>query len=326
MVILDLEWNRGYDKKPLEEILQIGAVRVDRPGGPVRDTFSVFIRPAVHKRFDIGAKYLPELERSKSSDTTFPEAMERFRAWCGEETEFASWGPGDLESLEQNCQYWGVPSIRAERVRNIQTAFAYMLGVEGTQIALWRAAEYCGVPDTFTFHNALNDAVYTAAVAEWVTEEALDYTPPPHRHHRHRGASFTTLPFPPQPKRKTSPYPSREGVLDTVESRRAVCPICDRKLWIQQWRPSPEGQYYTTFRCPDHGRFLCRLTLSQREDGRWQGTLAVPELTRETRLAYQRSLDGEVHLCKSIKKKKKKRRRYGHKKASGEAARTGGAT
>lgn len=56
MIIFDFEWNRGYDKKPLDEILQIGAVRVDRLGGPVTDTFNVYIRPVVHKKFDPGAK------------------------------------------------------------------------------------------------------------------------------------------------------------------------------------------------------------------------------------------------------------------------------
>ena len=43
MIIMDLEWNRSYDKIPLEEILQIGAVRLERMGGPIVDTFSVFI-------------------------------------------------------------------------------------------------------------------------------------------------------------------------------------------------------------------------------------------------------------------------------------------
>jgi len=324
MIILDLEWNRGYDKKPLDEILQIGAVRVDRPGGPIRDTFSEFIHPSIHKRFDIGAKNLPELEQSRGSKTTFAEAMERFRLWCGEETEFASWGPGDLEALEQNCRYWDVPPLKAQRIRNIQTAFTYMLGAEGTQIALWRAADYCGIPDTFTFHNALNDAVYTAAVAAWVTEEALDYTPLPRRR---RGAGFTTLAFPPPPKRKTGLYPDREGVLNAVEARRPACPLCGQRLWVQRWWPAAEGQYYSTFRCPDHGRFLCRLTLSRQEEGRWQGVLAVPELTWEQRLAYQRSLDGQVYLCKGLSKKKKnrkKRRRHGRRKGTA-AARTGGA-
>ena len=56
MIILDLEWNRSYDKTPLNEILQIGAVRVGRLGGPVLDSFNVYIRPTVHKRFDPGAK------------------------------------------------------------------------------------------------------------------------------------------------------------------------------------------------------------------------------------------------------------------------------
>ena len=35
MIVLDLEWNRGYDKKPLDEVLQIGAVRMDW-AGPLR--------------------------------------------------------------------------------------------------------------------------------------------------------------------------------------------------------------------------------------------------------------------------------------------------
>lgn len=39
MIILDLEWNRGYDNRPLNEILQIGAVRIERLGGPIVGTF-----------------------------------------------------------------------------------------------------------------------------------------------------------------------------------------------------------------------------------------------------------------------------------------------
>ena len=55
MIVMDLEWNRSYDKKKLDEILQIGAVRTAYPGGPILSTFSVFIKPRVHKRFDPGA-------------------------------------------------------------------------------------------------------------------------------------------------------------------------------------------------------------------------------------------------------------------------------
>ena len=75
MIILDLEWNRSYDKIPLEEILQIGAVRLDRMGGKILDTFSVFIRPCVHKKLNRTAKALPELRQSLESTVTFSAAF-----------------------------------------------------------------------------------------------------------------------------------------------------------------------------------------------------------------------------------------------------------
>ena len=51
MIVLDLEWNRGYDKTPLEEILQIGAVKLDKLGGTITDTFCIFVHPCVHRNF-----------------------------------------------------------------------------------------------------------------------------------------------------------------------------------------------------------------------------------------------------------------------------------
>ena len=50
MIILDLEWNRGYDKKPIEEILHIGAVKIDHLGGPIVDTFNSYIKPVIHAK------------------------------------------------------------------------------------------------------------------------------------------------------------------------------------------------------------------------------------------------------------------------------------
>ena len=106
MIVMDLEWNRGYDAKPVDEILQIGAVRVDGSGA-IRDTFSVFIKPAIHKKFDRGARSLPDLESSRESDVTFPEAWGMFEAWRGDDDEFAFWGSGDFEAVRQNCAYYG---------------------------------------------------------------------------------------------------------------------------------------------------------------------------------------------------------------------------
>ncbi len=178
MIVMDLEWNRGYDRKKLDEVLQIGAVRIDRPGGAVRDTFCAYIAPRVHKRFDPGARKLPDLRDSLDSTLTFAEAWTAFTAWCGGEREFAFWGPDDFGVIRQSCAYWGVACFEPERVFNFQRAFSHACGAGSTMLALWRAIDYLGVPDVFDFHNALYDALYTALVGEWLREEDLAYAPP----------------------------------------------------------------------------------------------------------------------------------------------------
>lgn len=315
LIILDLEWNRSYDKTPLDEILQIGAVRVEKLGGPVVDAFTVFIRPTVHRRFDPGARKLPELQASIESATEFPAALEAFRAWCGGETAFAAWGGGDdFKALRQNCEYWNLPPVPVETVCDLQMAFSYLVGT-GQQVALWRAVEYCGIPDIFDFHNALYDALYTAVVARWITPEALAWRPAPREGLRRMPSlRLCKLPFPRQPRHKVGPLPSPEGVLNARAGRQPVCPLCGRTGSVSRWSfTRPKGGeiprvYYAVFSCPEHGRFLCRLTLAPREDGTWLGRRTVPVLTPELAREYETARQGGVHICRGEGKRKKRHR------------------
>lgn len=311
MVIFDLEWNRGYDRNPLNEVLQIGAVRVERLGGPVQDVFDAWIKPVVHKRFDVGASALPELKAYKSRGRSFGGAMEAFRAWCGTETVFASWGVGDLDTLKENCAYWHVDFLpKVEKAYDFQTAFAHMLGTEQS-IALWRAAAYCGIPDTFTFHNARNDALYTALVGACLTPEALAYVPPTKA--EKLALKFCAVPFPQQPKRRVGPQSTLERALDAREGRKPPCPLCGRSGTVNRWsiagKKLGEGQYYGVFTCPVHGRFLCRLTLVQKEDGAWSGRRSVPELTPELFQEYAAALRGQTRQCRSGGRRRRRRGR-----------------
>ncbi len=313
MIVLDLEWNRGYDRVALDEILQIGAVRIEAPGGPVLGTFNACIRPSIHKKFDRGAKSLPALSACLTSDLDFVTAANRFRAWCGGETAFALWGDDDLDTLDKNCRHWGGPPIPVDTVYNFQLAFSRLLETE-QQIALWRAAEYCRIPDTFEFHNALYDALYTALVGAWLTPEALAYRPPP-KLRRRPALRLSRLPFPRQPRQKVGPFPTPAQVLDAKLSRKPACPLCGQTGCVTQWRFPALGkdnipqQYYAVFSCPEHGRFLCRLALARLEDGTWRGRRFVPELTPELILEYDAALRGGVHVCKAGKRKRRRRQR-----------------
>ena len=310
MVILDLEWNRGYDNTPLDEILQIGAVQVEHPGGPVTDTFNAYIRPAIHKKFDPGAKQLPDLQMSQESELDFTAALEKFRLWCGTESEYATWGNDDLVTLTKSCEYWNVPPLTMDTIRNFQTALAYLLDTS-QQIALWRAVEYFNNPDSFTFHNALNDAMYTAMIGKWLTPESLEYRPAPRKApqaKRKVTLKLSKSAFARQPRQTIGPFQSAEMVLDSKYSRKPPCPICGRKSCINQWRYMPPRnsskprEYFSVFSCPTHGRFLCRLMVMQLDNGTWRGRRTVPVIRPELIKAYVSASQGSIHNCKSNSK------------------------
>lgn len=278
LVVIDLEFNSGMYGERLEEVLQIGAVKCERLGGPITGTFSAYIRPCVHKRFSPGARVLPELERSKRSSVTFREALEEFVDWCGCETEFGEWGRDDFKILTRNAAYFGIKYVFPEKCLDVQAAFAKTLG-QVNAVPLYLACEYCRIPDSFVFHNALNDAVYTCLVGKFADRDCVE-------------ASVFALtqqdifpaPKPKKPRRgqiRCGPFKSREMALNNMGSRRAVCPKCLTVSRVATWYTSGGGTYYSPFSCDDHGRYIRRLQLVRQPDGVWWTYNEVVEATPE---------------------------------------------
>ena len=299
MIILDLEWNSGCDEERLEEILQIGAVKVERLGGPITDTFNVYIRPRIHKEFCLNAKVLPEAEEYRRSKILFPEAVKRFLDWCAGETEFASWGTGDFKVLRQNAERWEMACDFPEETLNLQVAFSHTLQA-GRQIALYKAVEYCLIPTAFTFHNALNDAVYTALVAGFITPEALDLARGQPKKIKREDLTLR--------KGWTGPFESWEETLNSGANRHPTCLRCGKSCGIGQWFYSVPGSCYAVFQCGEHGQFLCSLKV-KKEQGKWWGKLSISPMTRERRKEYLAAKRSRVFDCvRSVKKRRRFRR------------------
>lgn len=266
MIVLDLEFNSGMYGERLEEVLQIGAVRCERLGGPIKDTFNVFIKPRVHRRLSPGAKVLPELRSSIDSQVSFKEAIAAFTEWCGDETEFAEWGRDDFKILGRNGVYWGVDVRLPERYYDIQSAFSKTLW-QSNGFQLYTAAEYCGIPDSFVFHNALNDAVYTCLVGGYIRADALAESV----------CEITERDLHPVLKPRTpkktqtrmGPFETRDAALNNLGSRRAICPKCRELFRVQEWYSAGNGTYYSQFSCREHGNFIRRLQLLRQPDGRY---------------------------------------------------------
>lgn len=312
MIILDLEWNRGYDKKPIEEILHIGAVKIDHLGGPIVDTFNSYIKPVIHAKMDIGARKLPQLDDYRELGTTFPRAMKAFRAWCGDEKEFGSWGGDDRRAIDQNCKYYRLPTFEMPVFHDLQRAYCHAVGADGQQIALWRAVDYHGIPDIFCYHDALHDAMYTALVCQCLLPEDLAWKPVKIKRGR-RNITFSSIPYPKQPRRRIGPFADPVSGASDRTARKPCCPICGEAVGISRWSYDPKckpGQqvYYAPFRCTEHGYFLTRLTMAEMEDGTWWGRVTVPPLSEETVRQYTHIQQGETLICRAAPNGKRRRR------------------
>lgn len=305
MIVLDLEWNSGlYTKLRLDEILQIGAVKVDLDRRRIVDHFNAYLRPSVHKRYSPAVAQLPDLALSEASELDFPAALERFLDWCGGDSLFASWGNSDLNVLIQNRDFHKLDAPLPATFLDLQMAFDRFIGC-GNNLALERAAEYCLIPDVFDPHNALYDAM-----TAWV---AADFVPTPLLLEAVREAG---QPLPKGqkalPKRENlwrGPFPSRELTLSNRGCRRGNCPACAAVNRVGQWYLADDGRYYSRFACRDCGKqYLLRLEVFQDKAGRFWGNSAIRPLTKQ-RLAFFQSLTQTLPISTAKKRPRRRRRR-----------------
>lgn len=298
MIVLDLEWNSGRKNSGFDEILQIGAVRIEALGAPVVDTFNIYVKPQVHRTLHPAAAALPELTRSFTEGVRFPAAYRLFRQWAGRECDYAAWGTVDFHVLAQNAAHWKLPPLHIRTALDLQRGFGQRLGTNA-QIALYRAVSYCQIPESFTYHNGLHDAMYAVLLTKFMTLE--DLVMPPRAAGFRRCWRWTDVLFA-APPRKRSPYlPSISAVLNHPQIRQQRCPICGRKLWVQTWFLWQNEHYYAPLLCEKHGGFLCRLTLTKLS-GQYRGCSAIIPADRRELLYFHAACGNAAICCQKYRK------------------------
>ena len=299
MIIIDLEWNSGSDYLGFDEILQISAVRISALGSCILDTFNIYVKPQVNTTLHPAAAKLPELQRSFSDGVCFPVAFLKFREWARHEKDYAAWGEDDFRVLQQNVSFWNLKALPMRAAFNLQRGFGQHLGT-AAQVALCKAISYCKIPESFTFHDALNDAMYAALLTQWITLHDL-VVPPRTAGFRHWWRWSSTLFLPPT-KKRSKYLPSVQAVLSFPRMRQQNCPVCGRKLWVQSWFQWQNSEnYYAPLFCTEHGGFLCRLTLTA-HDGLYRGCSAIVYANRRELLRFHTACSGNLFVCQNYKK------------------------
>ena len=297
-IVLDMEWNQPWPGSPSAkkvlpvqirgEILQIGAVRVTQDR-QVADEFQVLIKPKFYRRLNRRVSKLTGIKESQLRDEGVPmaEAIRRFRAWCGEDVIFLTWGFDDVTILRENLQLYGLDDSWVSTWYNAQMIFNAQTDGSNAQKALKTAMEIFDIEATRPAHDALGDAYHTALICARLDLEkgAREYDQALKSHVN----GFHGAQLPGCISRKVFyDYADKRTALNAMSGKENQCPVCKRQMQGTRWFAQPGKRYMDLAACPEHGKFLIRVRLSDQPDGTVRVSRLTYEATSEAAQAYER--------------------------------------
>ncbi len=217
----------------------------------------------------------------------FPEAIEQFKAWCGEDIIFLTWGFDDIGILRENLQLFHLEQGFTDRWYNAQMIFNAQTDGGNSQKALKTAMEMFGIEPSRPAHDALGDAYHTALICARLDlkrgAEEYDQALKSHENGFH-GAELPGC----IARQVFYDYPDKRSALSAMAGEENHCPICDGRMLGSRWFAQPGHRYMDLATCPEHGKFLIRVRLSQQPDNTIRVSRLTYEATSEAAEAYAR--------------------------------------
>ncbi len=172
-LIIDLEATCCNQKSILRhqmEIIEIGAVMLNRQTWEIDDEFQQFIKPVRNPQLTPFCKELTSISQQQvDAAPNFPEAMSKLTAWMNlfPNHIFCSWGNYDKSQFLQDCKFHDVPYPFGAEHRNIKTEFSEYLGVSH-KFGMAKALQHLGMKLQGTHHRGIDDARNIAAIYRYM--------------------------------------------------------------------------------------------------------------------------------------------------------------
>ena len=318
-IVMDMEWNQPWPGSPSAkkvlpvqirgEIIQIGAVRVTEDQ-QVADEFQIMIKPKYYRHLNRRVSKLTGIKESRLREEgiPFPEAMEQFRQWCGEDIVFLTWGFDDIGILRENLMLFGLDTGFTDRWYNAQMMFNAQTDGSTSQKALKTAMEIFEIEATRPAHDALGDAYHTALIcARLDLRKGIGEYDAALKDHEN---GFHGAELPGCIARKVFyDYPDKRAALTAMSGEENICPLCESRMLGSRWFAQPGHRYMDLATCPEHGKFLIRVRLSQQPDGTIRVSRLTYEATSEAAEAYARRAEKADPEDNAPRTRRRRRRR-----------------
>lgn len=185
-IVFDLEFNQDINSYQLNdmktskypyEIIQIGAIKLDQDYRTVA-TFNRYIKPSIYSQI---SSFVSELTGITSeqllSEEPFHLIFKEFINFIGENNSiFCTWGMSDMKELYKNAEYHKLDKkLLPELYINLQPYVSTFLNLPKSQLLkLQTAVEVLDILMPYRFHNALNDAYYTAELFKIINNPSME--------------------------------------------------------------------------------------------------------------------------------------------------------
>lgn len=313
-ITLDLEWNQAYAEKAIAvqkrlcrrlrgEVIQIGAVKLDKNMKPC-GSYQVIVKPKYFKKIHKHVSVLTGITQNQIDlGVGLPEAVEKFRKWCGKNFVFLTWGPDDIPMLKENFGVHGLETAWLDSNYDLQRIFNRQTDDSTKQRSLEYAMEHFEIPQTLPAHDALNDAYFTALVAE-----KLDVQEGIRTYNERRGSliSDTVLG---DADAGDDGYVTISELLDDDIVKSPECPICKEKLVLSLKPLHSKGQRYTyLYNCKRDGKFFISLKLHRNFNETWRARRTVENADEIKIEEFKKNLERSNLIKRKTNRKRQKRK------------------
>ena len=277
-IILDLEWNQGAAEKTEEtlpfEIIEIGAIKLNSRREKI-DEFNELIRPQIYHEMHYYTKKLIHLQMEQlEKGRTFPEVMETFRNWWGEDYIFCTWGPLDLTELQRNIRYYHMEPIadRPFRFLDVQKLFSIAFEDKKSRRSLEYAIDFLEIEKDIPFHRALSDAYYTAKILSILDENILgnysfDVFHIPDNKEKEIHVLFNSIPEETYAKYISRGFDDKIKAMNDKNVISTKCYLCQKNLRKKIRWFTPNGKhYYSVSYCDKHGYMKSKIRIRKAEN------------------------------------------------------------
>ena len=282
-IVLDMEWNQPRHislaiKEPIYlkgEIIQIGAVKLDERFRPL-GTFNEMICPKYYTKMHSKVAELTMISNyDLKNGIPFEKAFNKFSKWCGTDFCILTWGWDDIPMLEDNLTVYGLDKKWIPDTYNLQPIFDAQITKSGKQCALSTAMALVGEPP-FDAHDALNDALSTAAICKHLDMEngLSNYIQCKRR--------LVPDSFNSPNKYRYCKDAKTDAVLNTFK-----CSSCGESLVIDEWLAQKPDRYLAAVKCSCDQEYFVKVRFRKNEDKTYRANRTVYVMDDERKAYYE---------------------------------------